>query len=141
MKKHKTIKSILNTTCRLMPSKIEGVGVFAIRDIEEGVNPFEDEEPTKWVKIKNSDLEGATQEVKRLLKGFFVEEGKHVWVTKHGFYSMGLSTYTNHSKNANLRAVDTKNGTVFFTKRKILKGEELLSDYSEFEEEQHEYMK
>lgn len=141
MDKKKTIHAILNATCKLMPSKIEGIGVFAIKDIPKGVNPFADELPSRWVKLKKSDLAEADEEVKKLVKAFFVEEGEYIWVNKDGFYSMGLSFYTNHSKNSNLRALDTKNGTVFFTKRKILKGEELLSDYDEFEEEQHEYMK
>ena len=124
-----------------MPSKVQGVGVFAIKDIKEGVNPFKDEQPTTWVKLKKSELAKASEEVKKMLKGFFVEEGKYIWTNKDGFYSMGLSFYTNHSKNSNLRAIDTKNGTIFLTKRKILKGEELLSDYSEFDEEKHYYMK
>jgi len=124
-----------------MPSKINGVGVFAIKDIEEGINPFADEEASKWVKLKKSEIASANEEVKKLIKAFFVEEGEYIWVNKNGFYSMGLSFYTNHSKKANLRAVDTKNGTVFYTKRKILKGEELLSDYTEFDEEKHEYIK
>lgn len=140
MTKQKTIHAIINTTCKLMPSKTEGVGVFAIKDIEEGVNPFENEAPCKWVKIKKSELDLSSPEVKKMLASFFVEEGKYIWVPKDGFCSMGLSFYTNHSKTPNLKSVDTKNGTIFFTKRKILKGEELFSNYSEFETEKHEYM-
>jgi hypothetical protein len=124
-----------------MPSTISGVGVFAIKDIEEGENPFNDEDPTKWVKLKLSELEQTNEEVKKLIKDFFVEEGKNIWVNKNGFYSLGMSFYVNHSKTPNLKSIDTKNGTIFIAKRKILKGEELFADYSEYEEKKYEYLK
>ncbi|MFA6268634.1 MAG: SET domain-containing protein [archaeon] len=140
MNKQKTLNSILNTTCRIQPSPIQGVGVFAIRDIEKDENPFIDEEETKWVKISKKEFSNSSEEVKKLIKAFFVEEGNSIWVNKGGFYTMGLSFYTNHSKNPNLISIDTKNGTTFRTKRKILKGEELLSNYTEFDEEKHAYI-
>jgi hypothetical protein len=36
----KLIENLNNTYVRIMPSKIHGVGVFAIRDIPKGICPF-----------------------------------------------------------------------------------------------------
>ena len=46
-KRKRLLGNLKNTYCRLKPSNIEGVGVFAIRDIPQGVNPLP--ESNEWL--------------------------------------------------------------------------------------------
>ena len=53
--KNELLKVLGKTYCRLMPSKLGGVGVFAIRDIAKGTNPFEGEIIGEWFKLHVND--------------------------------------------------------------------------------------
>jgi len=48
-KKEVILKKLENTYCRLQPSMISGVGVFAIRDIPQGINPFQGAQEPEWI--------------------------------------------------------------------------------------------
>jgi len=37
-----TLKRLEKVYCRLAPSSVHGVGIFAIKDIPKGINPFAD---------------------------------------------------------------------------------------------------
>ncbi len=126
------IKNLLNTYCRLKPSKSHGVGVFAIREIPKGINPFRFEKPQAWIRIEEKHLKNAPREVKEMIDAFYViKKDKSVWVNSGGLSSMGMSFYMNTSKTPNIRTTD--DGANFKTIRKIKKGEELLTNYSDYD--------
>jgi SET domain-containing protein len=133
MDKKAAISSIINTKCRLMPSKIHGIGLFAIMNIKKGTDPFDSEPKHKWIKINKNEFKSAHPEVKKIIDDFYCfDEKGNGWIPERGFYAMGLSFYLNHSKKPNLKRIDDDGN--FITTKNIKKGEELTVDYDSYDE-------
>lgn len=133
--KKEILKKLQSTYCRLQPSKIEGVGVFAVKDIPKGINPMissKENRNARWYEFKVSELENLDAGVRKMIDDFFVvEEDQTVMVPEHAFNSMDISFFVNNSKKPNLKTVD--NGFTFVTLRKIKKGEELTVAYETYD--------
>ena len=113
---------------RLQPSPGRGIGVFAIRDIPRGINPFHgDDGGTVLVPV--SEVERiADPELQRLYLDFCpVMNGHHL--APVDFNRMTVSWYLNHADDPNIVADESVN---FVAARSILKGEELTVDYTTF---------
>jgi SET domain-containing protein len=133
MDKKAAINSIINTKCRLMPSKIHGIGLFAIMNIDKGIDPFESEPKHKWIKVNKKEFRKAHPQIKKIIEDFYWFDKKGIgWIPERGFYAMGLSFYLNHSKKPNLKRIDEDGN--FITLRKIKKWEELTVDYDSYDE-------
>lgn len=123
---------IKNTYCRLKPSKINGVGVFAIRDIPKNKNPFQGIREQNWYELKVSDFNKFDKEILEMINDFFViEKDGKVLVPEFGLNGMDISFFLNHSKNPNVKTVD--GGFNFITLRKVKKGEELAVSYGNYD--------
>ncbi len=136
-KKNTTLNYLKSTYCRLMPSKIEGVGVFAIRDIPKGKNPFWGIKNNKWLKFKTKELKRLDKEILKMIDDFFViEKDETVYIPESGLNGVDVSFFVNNSKNPNLKIIeDGKNEALNFkTIKKIKKGEELTVSYSTYDE-------
>ncbi|MFA5127181.1 MAG: SET domain-containing protein [Patescibacteria group bacterium] len=115
---------------RLKPSKIHGVGVFAIRHIPKGVRIFLGEK-TQIVWIKESTIKKLSPEYRRLYDDFcLLKKGR--LACPANFNQLAPGWYLNHSKKPNV-ALDKKMD--FFTLRNIRKGEELTVDYTTYSEQ------
>lgn len=119
-----------NVYCRLRPSKVHGVGIFAIRDIPKGTNPFKSFLPYEFAEVdadavlKNPKIDPA---VKKMASDMYsIIDGK-MYLYKGGLNGIDISFFLNHSEKPNLEA--THDGEVFIALRKIKKGEELFSDH------------
>lgn len=102
--------------CRLQPSKIHGIGVFAVRDIPKGKNPFRmlpKYDSVGYVRITEDELDALPT------------DGK-MHFPNHGMNVIRLNCYLNHSTKPNVR---TRDGYDFIARRKIMIGEELTVDY------------
>lgn len=115
----------LNETvkCKLAPSKIHGIGVFAIRDIKQGERMFCRGMPnTRWYKLES--LEGLIPEVKKLIRQRWAlaEEGQPFQSPND---DARLISFMNHSDTPNY---DKYNDTAL---EDIKKGEEVLEDYGD----------
>lgn len=134
-KKKEILKKLKNTYCRLQPSGIEGVGVFAIRNIPKGINPMippKEALDARWYEFKTSELKGLDKGVARMIDDFLViEEDKTVMVPEHAFNGMDISFFVNNSKTPNMKTTD--DGFTFVTLRKIKKGEELTVAYETYD--------
>ena len=136
-KNQKFINNLKNTYCRIKSSKINGVGVFAIREIPKNIDPFLGSGLQKWYKIEEKDYKKMDKEIIKMIDDFFViEEDKSVYVPECGLNGIDISYFLNDSKKPNLKIIgDGKNEAVGFkTLRKIKKGEELSVSYSTFDE-------
>lgn len=131
MRKSQLIENLENTYCRLKPSPIHGVGVFAVRNIPDRINPFAGVKNQKWYRLNNSELESLEKEVLNMIGDFFVESNNCVWVSEYGLNGMDMSAYVNHSDNPNLETID--DGITFITSREVKKGEELTIDYKTYD--------
>jgi len=130
--KTKVLHLLENIYCRLKPSRISGVGVFAIRDIPKGKKLFLGQIDEEWYKFKIKELKNLNKEVLKMIDDFFViEQDGSVKIPKSGFNGMDMSFYINNSKNPNAKTID--NGFTFISSRKIKKGEEITVAYSDYD--------
>jgi hypothetical protein len=128
------LERIKNTYCRLKASSIQGIGVFAIRDIPENINPFSGLPEQKWMRFSMDELVAIDENIMEMIDDFFViEKDDTINVPEYGLIGMDMSFFVNHSDNPNLV---TREGRDFFTARKIIKGEELTVGYDEYD---HKY--
>lgn len=122
----------MNVFCRLSPSKIHGVGVFAICTIPEGVNPFQETRPSDFLEVPKEMMDAAvlTSAQRQLVKDFCPERPDDgVWdCPSFSLNEIGIAWYLNHSPTPNMREDDG----VFFTLRDIAEGEEMTVDYGTY---------
>lgn len=125
--------------CRVAPSKIPGagVGVFAIRDIPGGADPFQEEGDKSWIPISEKELAKICPSVLRLVKNLFILADGFYWISEQGLNTLSITQFLNHSKTPNLN-VD-KDAEIFTTKRDIKEGEELTIDYAIFDEANRDF--
>ena len=126
-----TLNLLKNTYCRIKPSKIGGVGVFAIQDIPANTELFKGMIDQEWIKLTTQEISALPPEVLKMIDDFFVIENNSVSLPKGGLNSMDMSYYINSSTEPN--AVTTDNGFTFFSSRAISKGEEVTISYATFD--------
>lgn len=119
-----------NVYCRLAPSKIHGIGVFAVRDIPKHCNPFVGCFSSNYVGITEKELCGMDNGVQKIVRDFQVAEKGKWYIPSCGIQKLDVSFYLNHSDKANV--VSDYEGN-FTTTRKIKKGEEVVSNYNQYD--------
>jgi len=131
--KKDTLKKLENVYCRIKTSSINGVGVFAIRDIPTGTDPFGGIKKTKWIEFNISELKNLGKETLEMIDGFYViEKDGKVLINEGGLNEMNISFFLNNNPGSfNLKTTD--GGNTFVTIRKIKKGEELSIAYSTYD--------
>jgi len=128
------LERIKNTYCKLKASCIQGVGVFAVRDIPENINPFFGIPDQKWFRFSMDELGEIDKNIMEMIDDFFViEKNNTINIPEYGLNGMDMSFFVNHSDSPNLV---TREGRYFFTARKIKKGEELTVGYDAYD---HKY--
>lgn len=125
-----------NIYCRLQPSNVHGVGVFAIRDIPKDVDPFNGCRKVKWFKIPRREImsnDKISDEVKKLAAELYAIKDGFLYFPSHSLNDVNISYFINHSDSPNLEVV--REGEDFITKRYVEKGEELFADYRTYTDE------
>lgn len=123
--KYKEAIQVLNdiVNVRIGPSEIDGVGIFALKDIKKGTKLQLDAIPHMF-DLPFDHFDKLNPEVQEILLGHFpqIVNGSHFMypVTK-------FTAYLNHSDNPNYDAKEDK------TLRKIKAGEEITEDYRKIE--------
>lgn len=129
---------------RLKPSKIQGIGVFAIKDIPINTNPFEPwNGDTDMYPISETEMLSLPNELYSHIKDVFLygpdfpsntdtyikltNECHWIYTTPYYFINSGFQNY-NIDKVTKL------------TNRTIYKGEELLSNYGRYERFEKKYL-
>lgn len=126
--KKEILEKLENTYCRLKSSNLHDVGVFAIRDIPKGTDPFYGSHEPKWVKFNASELSHLHPEILKMIDDYWViENDGSVIVPDSGLNGMDISSFLNHSAKPNVKTGDK--GITFLTKTRIKKGMELTTDY------------
>lgn len=130
MKRTQLLKRVLRDCyCRLQPSKIHGIGVFAVRDIPKGKNPFKTlpkYADIGYVRITEGELDALPLKLSELIRTLFIPTDGTMYVPNYGVNIIRLNSYINHSAKPNMH---TRNGYDFIAVRKILVGKELTVDY------------
>ena len=128
-----------NVYCCLKHSSVEGIGVFAIRDIPKDTNPFRGCRKVSWRTIPAEHILNNSRindDVKELVNRYYVTEHEMMHIPDHGFNDINISYFVNHSENPNMRVEEYDDRIEFFAVRDIEKGEELLADYRMYIDEQ-----
>lgn len=124
-----------NVYCRIQASPLHGVGVFAVRNIPKGVNPFKGSGDPEIVEVpaalvfENPEIADG---VKALVRDFYATENGVIHFSDHGFNTLDISYYLNTSDNPNIAFVPEDFSVRAI--RDIKEGEELTVDYAEFSE-------
>jgi SET domain-containing protein len=118
-----------NVYTRLKPSKIHGVGVFAIRPIPKGTHLFDSGEEICW--IEEEKITKLPKAVRRMYEDFcIIKNGKYG--CPRNFNNLTMGWYLNDSPNPN---VMVDHGYNLWAIRDIAEGEELTLDSSRFSEQ------
>ena len=126
---HLLTRVLRDCYCRLQPSPIHGIGVFAVRNIPKGKNPFNTIPKYAnfgYVRITEDELDALPSKLSEAIRSLFIPTDGMMHVPNHGLNVIRLNSYLNHSEMPNMR---TRNGYDFLTLNKILVGEELTVDY------------
>lgn len=119
------IVDYLNNTvwATIKPSKLGGVGVFAIRDIPKGTIYAQVPELPGVVKVEPEELTELHPEIKKIVldRVLFRKDGNNNM--RHPNLDANLQAFMNHAEEANT------DGSV--TLKEIKKGEELTENYKE----------
>lgn len=139
MNKNKLIDNLNKTYCRIKPSKLHGVGVFAIIDIPKGVNPFEHTFSKcgndKYIKIHKDELKDINKNIIKMLDDFLeTDKDGYYDIPSNGLNSLDVSFYMNFSEKPNINITYDKDCkfAVFRTNKVIKKGKELFINYDKF---------
>lgn len=116
---------------RLAPSRIHGIGVFAVRAIQKGTNIFEHDN-TEMVWIAESELKQLPKAILKLYEDFGVfKDGRYG--CPRNFNQLTPAWYVNcDPDNPNLYCDENHD---FIAARNIKEGEKLTIDYSTYSEE------
>jgi SET domain-containing protein len=108
----------------LKPSKVSGVGVFALHGIARGT----------YLKLFTTGFEEEVRKVSDVpkeLRAYCLTRSDGKLLCPKHFNRLDIGNYINHSNRANMTY---KQGRGYFAKRNIRRGEELLGNYRELDE-------
>lgn len=118
--------------CRVKPSKIHGVGVFAIKDIPLGVCPFSfpnHHNKGETLRLSVPELNKLDDDVREMLLDYNLLCKKGLFVHPKELEVFHIGQFLNGSKDPNIK-LDPNLASVFKTIKEIKKGEELTVDYN-----------
>jgi SET domain-containing protein len=116
-----------DTYVMIKPSPIDGIGVFAIRDIPKGCRKMFSKGIGKWIKIPKAEIELLPPHSKTLIETYCLYDDENYFVPDYGFKVMDLVNFLNHSDTPNIISIN--DGEEFEAIRDVIAGEELLIDY------------
>lgn len=120
-----------NLWVMIKPSPIEGIGVFAIRDIPAGCRTMfsKPDKQEQWIPVSRYDVEALPQHAKALVENYCLYDKEQYFIPDYGFKKMDLVNFLNHSDTPNIISINE--GEFFEATRDIKKDEELVIDYGE----------
>ena len=130
MSKRRLLANLAKVYCRIQPSPLHGVGVFAIRRIPKGINPFELPIRPKLVHLTSADLRKLAPGIQQMIRQYADNQNGRYVLTELGLNLVELEFFVNHSIEPNL-VFDEDRGS-FKTARIVARGEELTANYHRF---------
>ena len=121
-----------DTWVMIRPSPIEGIGVFALRDIPKGCRDMfskANKDHDEWMRVPKTEVDRLPSHSKALIENYCLYDDENYFIPEYGFKKMDLVNFLNHSDEPNVASVN--DGEWFEALRDIHSGEELLIDYGE----------
>lgn len=124
------IKRLEKVYCKLAPSPIHGVGVFAIRDIPKDLNPFSDSfMAQESIIVSKEKISHLGEDVISLLHDYHPTSGKNKQIVSNFPNQLIWSNYINYVDDTNPEPnIELLTNGEWITLRPIKKGEELIED-------------
>jgi len=122
-----------DTYVMIKPSPVDGIGVFAIRDIPKGCRDMFSKNIGEWIKVSKEEVEQLPDHSKTLVETYCLYDNDHYFIPNYGFKIMDLVNYLNHSETPNIRSVN--DGEFFEALVDIPAGVELLINYGDIVDE------
>ena len=122
---------------RLGLSAGKGIGVFAIRDVPAGTDPFPGE-ASETTKVPITDVEAIPDLELRRFYFDFCPMVDGCFLAPISFNRLTVAWYLNHSDMPNIACHEAAS---FVTTGPILKGEELTVDYTTFSDHAERYVR
>jgi len=119
-----------DTWVMIRSSPIEGIGVFAIRDIPKGCRTIfskANKDHDEWITVPKTEVEKLPAHSRALIENYCLYDDDNYFIAEYGFKKMDLVNFLNHSDEPNVMSVN--DGDFFEALRDIKTGEELLIDY------------
>ena len=116
-----------NTYVMIKPSPVDGIGVFAIRDIPKGCRKMFSKGIGEWIKIPKNEIELLPAHSKTLIETYCLYDDENYFVPDYGFKVMDLVNFLNHSDEPNITSIN--DGEFFEAIIDIPAGQELLINY------------
>lgn len=130
MTKEELLRELQHQTyAALKPSRVHGIGVFAIRDIPKGCRDIFSRNVGEWIKLPIADVERLPEHSRALIETYCLYDEKDYYVPDYGFKLMDLVNYLNHSSTPNIASVN--DGEYFEALVDIPAGAELLVNYGD----------
>lgn len=132
MNKQALIKELQeNSYIMLKPSAIEGVGVFAVRNIPRGCRDmFSAPHPSdRWITLTKEEVAVLPDYSRLLVENYCLYDNAVYFVPANGFKKIDLALFINHSDEPNIISIN--DGDYFEAVKDIEAGEELLLDYGQ----------
>jgi hypothetical protein len=120
-----------NTYVMLKPSPIEGIGVFAVRDIPQGCREMfsQPDAADEWITVSKEEVAALPQHAQFMVGNYCLYDEDNYFIPGHGFKKIDVALFLNHADIANIISIN--DGDYFEAVREIKAGEELLVDYGE----------
>lgn len=120
-----------NTYVMLKPSPIEGIGVFAIRDIPQGCRAMfsKPDANDNWITVPKTDVEALPPHAQFIVGNYCLYDEENYFIPDDGFKKIDVSLFLNHADIPNIISIN--DGDYFEAVRDIKAGEELVVDYGE----------
>ena len=120
-----------NTWVIIKPSPIDGIGVFALRNIAKGCRSMfsKANEQEQWIPVTKTEVENLPEHAKALIENYCLYDEANYFVPDYGFKKMDLVNFLNHADIPNIISIN--DGELFEAIRDIKTGEELFIDYGE----------
>jgi uncharacterized protein len=126
LKEKLILKRLEKVYCRLAPSPVHGIGVFAIKDIPKGTNPFNNSFMAQEAIVVNKNkIKDFGPEILSLLHDQHPTSDPNQQVVSNFPNQLIWTNYINYTDRPNIELMT--NGE-WLTLRDIKKGEELLED-------------
>ena len=121
----KIISNINNSLVHVAPSSIKGVGLFASTNIEKNkIILVINNSNYKWIKFKDLIDNGVNEDNLKIIKRFYYYNKEEIFIDPN--IRQSFVWYINHSEDPNIFF----DKGYYVTKHKILKGTEILLDYT-----------
>lgn len=120
-----------NTWVMLKPSPIEGIGVFALRNIPKGCRDMfgKPDAADEWIAVTKKEVEDLPAHARFLVGNYCLYDEVNYFIPAAGFKKMDVSLFLNHSNEPNIISIN--DGDYFEAIRDIKSGEELVIDYGD----------